>query len=324
MVELMKNIYTFPIPLKNSPLKWINCYLIKGERGLLVDTAFNQPESEQAILDALSTLGMSIEETDLFITHMHVDHSGLVERLKRPQNHVYASRTTAQMIDRFQQPEHWDWIVRNNLYTGTPKEEALPYNEHIAYSNRPAKTIEFSIVAPGDHLSVGEYDFEVYDLEGHAPGQTGLYDAKKGILFCGDHILGKITPNITAWDLEKDYLAIFLKNLDRVDALGLQHLYTAHRELPEDISKRISELKMHHAQRLDEVREIIHKHGSGVTAYEVAKEMTWSIKKGFLDFPKTQKWFACSEALAHLQHLYFIGELKVEREGDLLRYSFQS
>jgi glyoxylase-like metal-dependent hydrolase (beta-lactamase superfamily II) len=132
----------------------------------------------------------------------------------------------------------------------------------------------------------------------------------RGILFCGDHILGRITPNITAWDLENDFLGTFLNNLLRVREMAPRRLFTAHRELPEDPIGRIDEILGHHAQRLEEVLLILDQNGEWMTPYEVAREMTWSMHTGFQAFPRSQKWFAVGEALAHLQHLFFTGKLR--------------
>ena len=36
---------------------------------------------------ALQEVGIDMEETDLFITHLHTDHSGLVQHLSPAQQH---------------------------------------------------------------------------------------------------------------------------------------------------------------------------------------------------------------------------------------------
>ena len=43
--QIKDNIYVFPIVLPDNPLKWLNCYAIKGragERSLLIDSGFNR------------------------------------------------------------------------------------------------------------------------------------------------------------------------------------------------------------------------------------------------------------------------------------------
>ena len=323
MIELQPNIFMVEVPLKDSPLKYINCYVIKGkDRSLLIDTAFNLDETEQAIMGALSELNIAIEDTDIFITHSHSDHSGLAARLKRPENKVFISKVDGELINQIQDQDYWSWVASDNLLTGIPAEYALNPKDHIGYKSSTKNKTEFTYLKEGDKLSVGAYDLEVIDLRGHSPGQIGLYAKKENMLFCGDHILSRITPNISAWDLENNYLEYFLDNLKKVLDMNVGHLYTAHRELPEDINGRITFLIEHHYERLQQVREIL-KEKDSQTPFEVSSKMEWAIKKGFMEFPAMQKWFACSEGLAHLQYLFLKGELERKTINGTLHYDLK-
>ena len=97
--------------------------------------------------------------------------------------------------------------------------------------------------APGDVFKIGSYSFTVIDLPGHTPGLQALYEPEHQLLFCGDHILGDITPNITFWDFAVgDSLGTYFKSLELVETLPIRYLFSAHRSLVEDVSKRITEL----------------------------------------------------------------------------------
>lgn len=76
--HIEENIYSIFVPLPGNPLKNLNAYLIKSESGrnLLIDTGFRQDECRQALLAGLDELGVSMENTDIFLTHMHSDHTG--------------------------------------------------------------------------------------------------------------------------------------------------------------------------------------------------------------------------------------------------------
>lgn len=321
MKNPLPNIYELHIPLPDSPLRAINCYIVKtpGGRGLIVDTGFNNKEGEALILSALKELEMTLDETDIFITHLHVDHCGLVYKLKTKNNKVYSSAVDGEIITNFSASSYWSRISDYSAWSGIPDGEALRPEEHVSHINRPEAPVNLTCLAPGDTLLVGGYLFEVMDLAGHTPGQIGLYCADESILFCGDHILGGISPNIAAWDMDNDYLAIFLANVARIRDLNLKYIFAAHRDNPENPSARATELIAHHGERLDEIRSLM-ADGKDRTAYEVASCITWSIKKGFQAFPKMQKWFACSEALAHLQYLYMHGEMTRVRDGESYRY----
>ena len=53
-------------------------------------------------------------------------------------------------------------------------------------------------------------------------------------LFSGDHILNKITPNISFWEFKyEDILGTYLKNLDKVYNIDVNIIYSAHRGIIE-------------------------------------------------------------------------------------------
>lgn len=45
-------------------------------RNLLVDTGFRTEGCKKALLKGLEQLGVSMEDTDILLTHLHADHSG--------------------------------------------------------------------------------------------------------------------------------------------------------------------------------------------------------------------------------------------------------
>ena len=70
-----------------------------------------------------------------------------------------------------------------------------------------------------------------------------------------------------------------------------------------DLRQRTAELKAHHARRLEDTLRTVEK-APGLTAYQIAGRMRWSIRcRNWADFPLAQKFFAVGEALAHLDHL---------------------
>lgn len=321
MNEVLHNVWQLEVPLEGSPLRGIHCYLIKGgPRHLLVDTAFNTDVCEAALLEQMDALGVRLPDTDIFLTHLHVDHSGLAARLKRPENTLFCSAEDRTRIDGFQQPEHWGWLTRSNTWGGVPPQDALQPTQHVAYHNRPACVVPIEAVAPGDVLHYGGYALTVTSLTGHTPGQMGLWEPAGRTLFCADHILGKVSPNITTWDLDTDYVALFCENLRKVRAMQPATLLAAHGAPIATPAARIDELLAHHAHRLDMMEALARGHGGPVTAYEVAVQVEWSSGKGFPSLPIQQKWFAVSETLAHLQALAAAGRLQrtLRDDGALL------
>jgi len=325
-------VFQLDIPFAHHPLRGIHDYLFKGQgRNLLVDTALNDDLCEAALREELRKLDARLEETDIFLTHTHVDHCGLIARLKcegscegnSTGNKVFASEVDRFYIDRFQSSFHGEWLTQLSVWCGAPEEHMLKPQEHVSYFGRPSYTVPIEEVRPGDILRYGEYELEIVDLAGHTPGQVGLWHAATGSLFSGDHILNRITPSVTVWNLEHDYLKIFCDNLNRVRGMLVHTLYPAHGKPLESLEDRIDELLCHHAVRLDQMEALVKAAKKPVPSFHVTKNTEWSRGKKFTDLPIQEKWFACSETLAHLRHLVNEGRLFSHWFEDTLFFAAQ-
>ena len=77
------NIYLIPVPLPDNPLRNLNSYVIRAEGGgrhLLIDTGFRRDECRDALLAGLGELDVRLEDTDIFLTHLHSDHTSRTAR----------------------------------------------------------------------------------------------------------------------------------------------------------------------------------------------------------------------------------------------------
>jgi len=309
MNEIIKNIYQVQVPLPGSPLKILNSYIIKGkDRHLLVDVGYNADESENAIKDAFDELGLKLEDTDIFLTHLHGDHTGCIERLKHVCQNIYISKFDGDAVNRTMTLEYWMEVMAVQEHMGIPQGQELPYLDHPGHRGGVTTYMELKTVNDGDLISVGDYTFEVINLKGHTPGLKGLYEKNEKILICGDHIINKITPNINSWDFENDYLGFFLDNLIKVRAMKLKFVLPGHRTIITDHVTRINELIAHHEKRLKRIIEVLSE--GEKTIYDVSMRVEWDFGGGFFgDFPNEQKWFAGNEVFAHLEHLRVIGKV---------------
>ncbi len=318
VTKIAENLYYTVVPLPNNPLRYINVYIIKGDRNLIIDTGFNRPECEQAIRQALEEL--SIQSADVFVTHLHSDHCGLVPKFAGEGSIVYAGETDGEIINFEVGNLYWSILDDLFLKFGFPKAQfgrntdIHPGRKYVLDSR-----IDFHYVTEEDVLEYGGYRLHPVWTPGHTPGHMCLYDEEKKILFCGDHILGTITPNITIEICSFNPLKDYLESLDKVEKLDVKMLLSAHGTLVEDMYARIRELKKHHEHRLNEAETILGS--SWKTAYETARDMTWEIDcKNWDEFPAPQKWFATGEAISHLQYLYYEGRAERREENGIYVY----
>lgn len=318
LTKVADNIYKKAVPLPNNPLREINAYIITGEKTLLIDTGFNRPECEEALKSAFTELG--IESTDLFITHLHSDHCGLIAKFATETSKIFSGETDGELINFEAGNLYWRMLDDLFIKFGFPK-AAFGRNTDIHPGRKYCheERVDFTYVAEGDILKYGGYELEVIATPGHTPGHMCLYDSQKKILFGGDHILGTITPNICIELSSENPLYDYLNSLAKVEKLDVDLLLTAHGTPIKDMRGRIRELYKHHEERLAEVMYILGEEWK--TGYTVAKDMTWEIDcKDWNEFPEPQKWFATGEAISHLQYLYFSGKISREEKNGIYYY----
>ena len=317
--EVYKNIYVNEIPLPKNPLKAIKSYIIKSkDKNLIIDTGFNIEECRDVFFKGIEELKLDFNKTELFLTHLHSDHSGMASELFKKGVKIYASEKDGQLINKMTTIDYWEnfekWKVCFDL-----EKDNVSYSNHPGYKYCPREKMNFTFLKDGDKLQVGEYNFKVIDISGHTPGQIGLYDEEHKIFFCGDHILDRITPNITFWSFEMDALKIYFENLKKIYDYDIKNLFTAHRSDVNDHKQRINEIFHHHNERINEILDIVKNEKK--SPRDIATEMTWAIRcKDWDDFPNSQKWFAVGEVMAHLQYLKNLGKVKEDIINNVMYY----
>ncbi|MDR3588700.1 MAG: MBL fold metallo-hydrolase [Negativicutes bacterium] len=314
--QIFSDLFKIAVPLPNNPLRATNSYFIKGKkRNLLIDTGFNRKECRAAYDEAIRQLGISMADTDLFITHLHGDHSGLVSYLALPETKVFGGRYFAAASEFGNKGPQWSYFEAFLTESGLRGTERISESDHPGWRFASEPFSRIDVVKNGDVVEVGQYRLRCIATDGHAPDHFCLYDPEKKLLFCGDHILAKITPNITIWGtpwgIDRDYLGEYLRSLDMCAELDVAIALPGHREIITDHRQRISELKAHHMKRLENTLAILGTEKlNGAT---VASRMDWDLSfKAWEDFPPAQKIFATGEALAHLIHLVFAGKVYKE------------
>lgn len=306
--EVLPDLYTIEVPLPRNPLRALNSYVIKGDgRFLVIDTGMNRDECRQAMTEGLRQIGVDLERTDFFITHLHADHIGLVSTLARPSSRISFNKPDATVIRADNQ---WQKNSRFALMNGFPEDElntALANHPGRIYSAR--RDTDFHLTADGDAVNIGDYMFRCVVTPGHTRGHTCLYEPNRKILLSGDHILVDITPNISLWGDDENPLKQYLASLEKVNQLDIDLVLPGHRERFRDCRARIAELKKHHETRANEVLGLV-ANAPGRNAFDIASNMTWDMDyKQWSDFPPNQKWFAFGEAVSHLKYLQDNGKV---------------
>jgi len=306
------------VPLPGMELGHVNVYVLRcGDGYALVDAGIATFDAAVGLLRGLRELGVKPwEVARVFVTHFHADHSTLLALLSQmAPAEYYVGEAELKYVgsdfDRFL-AELFAEYARQGMPSGLLEEA-----RKVAPMVRFRKAFEeiwrlpWRPVRDGERLPCG---LRALWTPGHTPGHT-VY-VGDGFAFTGDHVLPKITPNISYWYKIEGYdpLGEYLKSLAKARGLGVG--YPAHGDPIADLDGRISEIERHHAERLAEVEAALA--GGPMTAFEVARRIRWDVGP-FDGLDVYNKFFAVGEALSHLVHLERRG-LAESREIDGVVY----
>jgi len=305
------------VPLPGMELGHVNVYVVKCGDGFgLIDVGLATYEAALALLRGLKALGIKPQDVaKVFLTHFHADHITLAQFLAEvasPDFYIGAEEL-GEVAPSF------DELAK--MYAEEYKRHGAPPEVYEAYlklhpMSRYRRAFEdvwklpWRGVRDGEELDCG---LRAVHTPGHTPGHT-VY-MSQGAVFTGDHVLPKITPNISwypkpGFNPLKEYLSSLRKT--RLEARGLP----AHGEEIPNLADRVDQLIQHHEKRLAEVLSVLKE---PMTTYEVAKRITWDAGP-FDQFDVYNKMFAVGEAYSHLLYLEEVG--KVRRiEGEVVRWA---
>lgn len=318
--RVLPGIYRICVPLAGNPLRELNSYVIRGQRNLLVDTGFRTGACRKAVLNGLSCLGISMEDTDILLTHLHADHSGNAADLVCGGGSVYLSEIDRAFLTGSVEEDGTSLLHR--LKKKRLEENGIsPEMIQAMLRETPSRTMAadehftgYTSLKEGDVIQAGDYRLRAIYTPGHTPGHMCFEIRGTGAMILGDHVLFDISPNITDWPGVKDSLGDYLNSLDKIAGYCVTAPLPGHRKTG-DFGKRVRELKDHHEQRLAECLRAVKELGYA-RLYDITGNMSWKIRAADWDhFPPAQRWFALGECLAHLDHLKQTGEIVSCRDG---------
>lgn len=330
MIELLNKdpeIYRIYVPLPENPLKSLNSYLIKTDEGnLIIDTGFNRTECLEALLKGLKELKVDLDKTDIFLTHLHSDHIGLVNKVINSKSKIYMGKIDYEFLILNFKGINWPKVEHRFKEEAFPQDILLRLQKtNQARKFAPEKLFNAITLEDNETFKIGSIELKTILTPGHTPGHMCLYLPKEKILFSGDHILFDITPNITSWIGVKDSLKNYLESLEKIKSFKINRTFPGHRGESETVYLRIDEIIRHHHERLEDILVILKEKNREMSAYEIASLMKWNLRgKPWDEFPDNQKWFAIGETLSHLDYLVNTKKIKKYKDGteEIFKYVY--
>ncbi len=342
ITELTPDVVRMELPIRLPGLGHVNCYGILDKDGIaVVDPGLPGPGTWRALQARLKQVGVPVKHVHtVIVTHSHPDHFGGAARLAKesgakvvahrafsfgpPAMHeppeVSVDDLEAQReadAERARVRQQLSAVAKGKTPWGGDRPRP-PWRTRLKW--RVTQWVGGRIipvitdpVEHGDVLALAGREWFVVHTPGHTSDHFCLHDPETGLFMAGDHVLPSITPHIGGMASSQDPLASYFYSLDRVAEISnVGQVLPAHGHPFEGLAKRTVEIKQHHYERLEKVKQISVDYGRPATVTEFSKH---------LFKPRSQGPMADSETYAHLEHLRIAGDadLHVGTDG-MYRY----
>ena len=228
MTELAPGIHWLKLPNTSevSSLTHVNVYLFRGDNGyLIVDAGWNTDSSFHTLPNhrEKNTLGVEVIR-EMFAADGPPHPFGMAGRIARLSGAPLATHPLeqAEIQPRY---VHFEELLHKTdrllVANGMARNEAAKLRDASLGMQKYVVPIEPDwLLREGDTVTTGEFTFRVIWTPGHASGHLCLYEADRKILVSGDHILPRITPNVSLHPLAiENPLGRYLESLKQIRSL---------------------------------------------------------------------------------------------------------
>lgn len=302
--QVRPGLWSIPVPIPNNPLRYVLVYALELDGGgvALVDAGWNTDDAWTSLSEGLDAAGGSTSDVRaVLVTHIHPDHYGLAGRVREASGAwIGLHPDDAVMLEsRYGDTDQLlDDMAHLLVDSGVP-DDKLPDLKMASMVMKSMVTMATPDVffEDGKSIELPGWNLRTIWTPGHSPGHVCFYSSDRRLLLSGDHILPRITPNISVHAQQfSNPLGDFLASLRKVQHLDVEEVLPGHEYRFSDLSARVDELVQHHADRLDEIEEVLRAHPAS-TVWDITIRLHWS--RPWEDIEPFMQRQANGETLAH-------------------------
>lgn len=314
--EVRPGLWSIPVPIRDSPLRYVLAYAFAIPGGVaVVDPGWESDESWHVLVSGLNAVGYQPGDVRaILVTHMHTDHFGLAPRLRAVSGAWIGMHPADAALLSSQTEEEAGALLRASRdqlrWAGAPEPVVAG---QLPLTRFPASSGPEVLIGDGDRIDLPGWDLHAIWTPGHTPGHLCFYERDHRLLLTGDHVLPRISPNISQVPGQLPQpLGTYLESLRSLAGIDAGEVLPAHEYRFRGLSERVGVLLSHHADRLTEIEKAVADE-PGATCWALTSTLSWSRPfSTFADFPAR---LAVRETLAHLVLLADEGKVRSSAEA---------
>ncbi len=234
--QVRPGLWSIPVPIPNNPLRYVLVYALELDGGgvALVDAGWNTDDAWEALTGGLAAAGGSISDVRaVLVTHIHPDHYGLAGRVREASGAWIGLHPADATI---LEARYGDTDVLLSNMTRLLEDSGVPGERlpDLAFASMVLKSVvtmaqpDISFV-DGAIVDLPGWDLRAIWTPGHSPGHVCFHSDRRQLLLSGDHILPRITPNISVHTQQfPNPLGSYLESLAKVGAFETEEVLPAH------------------------------------------------------------------------------------------------
>ncbi len=312
-MEIDSSLHIIEIPLPFH-IGEVSVYLLEGAPLTLIDCGPKSDISLKAITRGLKEIGYGLRDIEkVVITHAHIDHFGLAGDIKEISHaQICLHENDKNYVFNFY--DTWDKRIKGEkeslLKNGMPEPIFQKTYEYITITKKLGRSVLVDqVLKDGDEIAAGSFRLKVIHCPGHSASAVCLYEKEKKLLFSGDHILEKVSPNPFIpgpFTGLKNYLA----SVKKVEDLEVSLLLPGHGPPSKNFKNIIKNIYKNCKKRQDNIMELL---DFPKTAYQISHEL-------FGELPISEVWLGLAEMISHLEILRENSRVTMMEKDGLLWY----